>query len=916
MALLGRDDERAELQRMLAGLWESSSAVLVVRGEAGVGKTALLDDTVSAADGIRVLRLTGIESEMELGFAALHALLLPFLGRLETLPTPQRAALRSAFGLGYEEPPERFLVGLATLTLLSDAGNEEPLLCVIDDAQWLDQESLAVFAFVARRLEADRVAMVLAVRDPSDRIVPLEGLPTLQLWGLDRTAAGALLDTVVGGNLDQRIGALLFDETRGNPMALLELGRDLTPEQLAGRSTLPDPLPLGRQLEAKFVRQVRALPASTQTFLLVAAAEPTGEPRLVYGAAERLGLPADAGSAAEAAGLLVVRPVVAFRHPLIRSAVYHSASGSDRRRVHDALASVSDADRDGDRRAWHRSASVIGVDEEIAEELEEAAERARRRGGFTGAAAFLTRAAQLTPDSQRRATRLLAAAQADFTAGVPARAQLLVDEAVPQLVDPLLRAHALRLQGAIRYALGDGAGTVSILLDAAGALAPLDPHLARETLLDAYSAAIYSARFSRGGGALQVAEAARALTLPPGSEATVGDLLLDGLVVLAAEGHAPAAPHLRRALEAASALTDTSDETLRWLGFGCLIAGVLGDNTAERTLAERLVHLARESGAQVVLTRGLYFLAMTEIVAGALATAGDHFAEGRTVMAARGDPTSAGEVVSNAWRGREDAARADFASVDRVAVERGQAGAVHAVAQYAVGVLELSLGNYDAALVRSRAALEEDSFFYVLSGQILPDLVEAAARAGDRNAGEAALAQLADRASVNGTHLELGLLARSQALMVHDSDTDAEALYRAAIDHLGRADALGQLGRGHLVLGEWLRRQRRRRDAREHLRAALQLFDTIGADGFAARARAELLATGETARQRVDETRNELTPQEERIARLAARGSTNSEIAAQLFISVNTVDYHLRKVYRKLDVSSRRQLAGTTLVHD
>ena len=567
MVLLGRDGERAELHRLLAGLDQSSSAVLVIRGEAGVGKTALLEDTIASADGMRVLQLTGIESEMELGFAALHALLLPLLGRLDTLPVPQRTALQSAFGLVNGEPPERFLVGLATLTLLSDAGNERPVLCVIDDAQWLDQESLAVFTFVARRLDADRVAVIFAVRDPSDRVVALEDLPTLELGGLDLAAARALLDTVAQGNLEQLIGTRLFDETRGNPMALLELGRDLTPEQLAGRSTLPDPLPLGRRLETKFVRQVRELPAPAQTLLLVAAAEPTGDAHLVYGAAERLGLSPDAGGAAEAAGLLAVRPVVAFRHPLIRSAVYHSASGIERRRVHEALATVSDPERDGDRRAWHRAASVVDADEEIAGELEEAAERARRRGGYSGAAAFLTRAARLTPDSSRRATRLLAAAQADFSAGVPARAQLLVDEAVPELDDPLLHAHTLRLEGAIRFALGDGAGTVSILLDAARALEPFDIHLARETLLDAYSAAIYSARFAGGGGALQVAEAALAMNLPPGAEENVGDLLLAGLATLEAEGHAAAAPHLRRALDAVGALTDSGDETLRCAGF-------------------------------------------------------------------------------------------------------------------------------------------------------------------------------------------------------------------------------------------------------------------------------------------------------------------------------------------------------------
>ena len=454
MVLLGRDGERAELHRLLAGLDQSSSAVLVIRGEAGVGKTALLEDTIASADGMRVLQLTGIESEMELGFAALHVLLLPLLGRLDTLPVPQRTALQSAFGLVNGEPPERFLVGLATLTLLSDAGNERPVLCVIDDAA------------VAR----SGVARGVHLRRPAPRCRPGRGHlrragPVRPGGGARRSAhARARWPRPRGGPRPARHGR--GGESRaadrhapvrrdaGNPMALLELGRDLTPEQLAGRSTLPDPLPLGRRLETKFVRQVRELPAPAQTLLLVAAAEPTGDAHLVYGAAERLGLSPDAGGAAEAAGLLAVRPVVAFRHPLIRSAVYHSVSGIERRRVHEALATVSDPERDGDRRAWHRAASVVDADEEIAGELEEAAERARRRGGYSGAAAFLTRAARLTPDSSRRATRLLAAAQADFSAGVPARAQLLVDEAVPELDDPLLRGtrSVSRARSASRWA--------------------------------------------------------------------------------------------------------------------------------------------------------------------------------------------------------------------------------------------------------------------------------------------------------------------------------------------------------------------------------------------------------------------------------------------------------------------------------
>jgi DNA-binding CsgD family transcriptional regulator len=793
--------------------------------------------------------------------------------------------------------------------MLSDLGTEQPVVCIVDDAQWLDDETVATIAFVARRLEVDAVAIVIAARDSTDRSHPFEGLASLHLAGLDPSAAVALLDEITDVAVDEHVRDRIVAETRANPMALIEIVGALSADELTGRSPLPENFSLGPRLDARFAEQVGALPADTQTFLLIAAAEPTEDTRLVIAAAARLGVGPSAAGPAEAAGLINLDGAVTFRHPLIRAAAYHAASPRERRRAHEALADVSQADADSDRRAWHRAATVVGTDEHVAAELERAAARAHARGGFAAEASFLSRAAQLTPDVAARARRQLRAAHASLASGALTRAHALVEGVAPHL-DAADGATARRLEGAIRFALGDGAGTVPVLLDAARSLEPFDVRAARDTLLDAYSAAIYSAGFAAGGGATEVARAARSMPLRA-VEATAGDALLDALATLTIDGHAAAAPQLRAAIELVAELTDDGDPTLRWLGFGCLAAGTLGDNKMLRRLATGLVDRARHAGAQVALARGLYFLAMGDIVAGALASAGDHFAEARAIMMARGDPTSAGEVVSNAWRGREDQALSDFADIDRAAIQAGQAGAVHAVAQYALGVLDLARGRYDAALVHGRAARDEDAFGYFLAGVVLPDLVEAAVRAGDDDTAQATLARMAERAAVNDTDLDRGALAGARALVADQSG--AESLYAAAIAHLETADARGLLARAHLVFGEWLAAERRRADAAEHLRAAIEIFTTIGAQAFARRATDALRAIGEIAHSAVADARRELTPQEERIARLAAQGETNAEIGARLFISANTVEYHLRKVYRKLGVRSRRQLWRSSL---
>jgi DNA-binding CsgD family transcriptional regulator len=905
--LLDRVSERVQIDHVLASAKGGMSAVLVLRGDAGAGKTALLDYAVDSARDLDVVRLVGVESEAELGFAALHQLLVPYLGRLDSLPVPLRQALATAFGIREGGPPDRFLVGLASLTLLSGAATARPLLCVVDDAQWLDQESAAVLAFVARRLHADAIGMLFAVREPSERRISLDGLPGLQVPGLPPAEARQLLAHAAADKASSEVIEQLITQTSGNPLALIELGRDLAPEHLRGEAFLPAPLPMGRALQARFLGQVRRLPAATQVLLLTAAADPTGDPALLWRAGKHLGFDARAAGPAEAAELVTMGPTLTFRHPLVRSAIYHGAMALDRQRAHQALAEASDPVSGVDLSAWHRSEAATGPDEAIAMGLEQAAERARRRGGWAATGVYLTRAAAFTPDAAERLRRVLAAAQAESMAGAALRAQVLLDSVAGELRDPHQRIAAQRIQGAIHYALMQPAKTASILLDAARQIAPVDVGQARNALLDALAASLLSGRLAAVGATrVDIARAVRSIPQSP-SAGSIGDLLLDADTTLLLDGRQAAAPALSRAVDALQQTPLESADLLTWTGIGCWAAGALNDDGALYSLANRLEVQARDQAAVPTLSVALTLTGTSELFAGDLGRARVLFTEREAIEGARGEECGVGEAMVLAWQGQVSDARTRVAAAARSATKCGL-GWKLVYLEYALAVLELGQGHYEEALAAAPHGYDEST---ILSCFALPDLVEAAARCGEWAFARDALDRVEGRAAASPTPLALGLLARSRALLA--DGPDAEALFREAISHLGHARGTGHLARAHLLYGEWLRREKRRRDAREHLRAAYGMFEAMGAGCFAERARLELAATGETARKRDPGWHGDLTPQELQVAVLAAAGSTNPEIAAQLFISPKTVDYHLGKVFRKLGVSSRRQLAGVPL---
>jgi DNA-binding CsgD family transcriptional regulator len=904
--LVGRRDECDVLDGLLVAARAGRSGVLVLRGEPGVGKTALVDYTVGSASGFRVARAVGVESEMELAFAALQQLCAPMLGRLEQLPDPQRNALGAAFGLTTGTAPERFLVGLAALSLLSETAHEQPLLCVVDDAQWLDGASAQALAFVARRLLADGLALVFATREDS---IELAGLPELVVGGLNERDARALLASAVEGPLDDRVSERIVAETRGNPLALLELPRGLTPAQLAVGFRVPDAQPLAGRIERSFRRRVEELPAPSQRLLLIASADELGEAGQVWQTAELLGIEPDAAIPTSEAGLLDIGTQVRFRHPLVRSAVYHAAPVEERRAVHRALAEATDPQLDPDRRAWHLAEAASGPDEEVAAELERSAGRAQERGGLGAAAAFLERSAELTPEPEQRAGRLLLAAGADLGAGAHDRAQRLLEESVPHLHDAVARAQALSMDGAIRYAEGRGGDTPGLLFEAAMALREIDARLARETLMNAFHAAMWAGSLTSGTTMVDVAEAARTLP-PPDREPTTPSLLLSGCTERLTTGYAPAVEWWRRA--AAAYPSELEGQPVpQWLGMLWIATGELFDFEGHLAVARERSRLAREQGALATLPVALSCQGWAEHLAGRIDVAEALTAEAREIAAAIGTPAMPGahEIMHLAmltWRGlEEDEARALADAVRADAVARGQGFGV-SIAQFNLMALELGHGRYEEARVCGLELFKADAL-YIGSIQ-LAELIEAAARCDDLDTAHAALERLSERALASGTPWGVGLLARGRALLA--GDDDAEAFYEEALEQLERSGVVIDVARTRLLYGEWLRRRRRRRDARMQLRLAHDMFQATGGGAFAHRARVELLATGEHARARVSETLDELTPQEKQIAQLAADGESNAEIAAQLFISPHTVAYHLRKVYSKLGVSSRNQLAG------
>jgi DNA-binding CsgD family transcriptional regulator len=897
-------DRRAEcgvLDRVINAVRAGESRVLVLHGEPGVGKTALLEYLAGQAAGCRVVRVAGVQSEMELAFAGLHQLCAPLLEHLEALPVPQREALRTAFGMSAGPAPDRFLVGLGVLGLVSEAAGDRPLVCLVEDQQWLDRASAQALGFVARRLGAEPVGLIFAARVPSQ---DLAGLPELMVEGLRDDHARALLDAVLTRSLDARVRDQIVAETRGNPLALLELPRGLTPGELAGGFGLPSAVPLDARIEESFRRQLQALPAESRRLLRLAAADPSGDASLVWRAAERLGIPVRADGPAVEAGLAVFAGRVRFRHPLARSAAYRSASFPERQEMHRALAEATDVAADPDRRAWHRAEAAAGPDEQVAAELERSAGRAQARGGLAAAAAFWERAVLLTADPGRRAGRILAAAQASLQAGAFGKALELLGTAEAGPLDELAGARVDLLRGQVAFAQGLGSDAPSLLLKAARRLESLDPALARKTYLDVWQAAVFA-----GADLLEVSRAARALPLPRHPRPV--DLLLDGLALLVTDGPAAAVPALRQAMSAFAAADIPPEEILRWGWMARAADAALWSHDGWRVTV-RQVELARDVGALDQLPFLLDQMASDAMWIGDFAAAASLIAEAGAVCEATGSHVAPfAAIVLASFRGREAEAAPLIQATLEQAAARGQGAAVTS-AHWATAILRNGLSRYGEALAAARQASEHGHLY--VSVWVLPELIEAAVRTGDTRLAGDALDRLAVWTRAMGTENALGIEARSRALL---SEPDvAGGYYREAISRLGRSPHRPDLARAHLLYGEWLRRERRRGQARAQLRTAWQMLEEIGMEGFAGRARRELAATGETARKRTvrpartspGQGSDPLTAQEAQVARLARDGLSNPEIGARLFISARTVQYHLAKVFTKLGISSRGQL--------
>jgi DNA-binding CsgD family transcriptional regulator len=904
--LLGRRRECEVLDRLLGAARGGHGEAIVVHGEPGIGKTALLEYAVGAAQDVRVLRTLGNEAERELPFAALQQLCAPVLAGLEQLPEPQGDALRVAFGLMTGDPPDRLLVGLAVLSLLAQLAADRPLLCVVDDTQWLDRQSAQALAFVARRLAAEPIAFVFGARTVTDEV---RGLPELVAEGLGEADAMALLRSVLPDRVDERVLERFVAETHGNPLALLELPRGLTPSQLAGGFALPVSVPLTGRIEASFRRRLGRLPAESRRLLLVAAAEPTGDPVLVWRAAEQLGVGDSAAAAVEAEGLLDLSPRVVFRHPLVRSAIYRAASPGERQEAHRVLAEATDAAVDPDRRAWHRAQATSRPDDEVAADLEVSAGRAQARGGLAAAAAFMERSAELTVDPARRAGRALVAAEAKRQAGELDAALGLAAVAERGPLDDFQRAQVDVLRAQISFASNRGNDAPLLLLQAAQRLEPHDATRAQQTYLDAMTAALFAGRLAHGCSARDVAKAALAAPRPPGPTRASG-LLLDGVARLIADGPTTGTAVLRQALDAFRGSAVGTDERLRWSWLAGRAAAFIWDYDSWDVLTARQVEAASDAGALAVLPLTLSTRAGVHLFAGELSVAVSLVEQVEAVADATDTRTAryAAAAVA-AFRGREhdarqllDAGAKDFAS-------RGEGMGV-TVTQWAAAALYNGLARYDEAFVAAAEALE-DPYELWLSPWATVELIEAASRTGRADAAAAALERLAEGTSASGTVWGAAIEDRSRALV--SEGAVAEALYRQAIDRLAPTALRLDLARTHLLYGEWLRRERRHVDARQQLQAAHDLFTEFGMEGFAERARVELRATGGHARKPAAGPNTDLTAQEEQISQLVAQGRTNLEIAAQLFISPSTVEYHLHKVFRKLGVKSRTQLARRVL---
>jgi DNA-binding CsgD family transcriptional regulator len=893
----------AALELLLDATRAGYGQTLVVEGEAGIGKTALLRFASDHASGFQLLRAEGAEFEMELAFAALHQLCLPVLGRLEHLPGPHRDALSAVFGLRAAPAPEPFMVGAGLTSLLSDVANEGPLLCVLDDAQWLDQASARALAFAARRLDGQRVAMLFARRDagPGDA---LQGLPRLGLDGIDEDDARALLASEAHVALDVDVVDRIINESRGNPLALLELPRGERPADLAGAFALPDRQTVSAMIEASFRHRVAQLPPDCRRLLLLAAAEPLGQLPLLGEAAERLGLDLRAAAPAEAEGLVEFGGQVRFRHPLARSALYLAATPAERREAHRALGEATDREHDLDRRSWHLALATAGPDETVAQDLERSADRAKARGGVASAAAFLELAAQLTPDHARTASRALVAARGKFEAGDHEAASRLLTVTEKHSHDELEIAMVGALRARVAFQATRGDGAAAQLLRAAVGFASLDDAQAREMFMEAFAAAMYVGRFSSAGGMTEVAKAVRGSVRVPSPAGPI-DLLLEALTARQIDGYVLAAPALRRAVDAFVAEADPAPATLGWMWMASILATDLWDEVAWQTLSERQVQRTRRAGLLGALPGALRRRGLAHTMTGEFDDAAALVAEVHAIERAMGGPSLVyADAALVAWRGDRKRSLSLLESARCEASSRGE-GRSLSVLEYSNAVLMNGLGRYDAALAAARRVCDCDETGIRAFASI--ELIEAAVRAGRPELAVEELDWLSARTTVSGTDWAVGVQLRSRALLCRGQD-EADRLFLGAIERLERTAIRTQLARAHLVYGEWLRRAGRRRDARWHLTAAHDMLTSMGADGFAARAARELRAVGQRARGRAPDSLDELTPQELQVAQLVASGVTNKEVASELFLSVRTIDAHLRSVFRKLGISSRRQL--------
>jgi DNA-binding CsgD family transcriptional regulator len=885
---------------LLEAALDGRGGSLVLHGDPGIGKTALLEYAAEAGSEFRVIRTAGVEAEMELPYASLQQLCSWSLELVEHLPPPQQEALAVAFGQIAGPAPELFLVGLAVLGLLTEAANELPVLCLIDDAHWLDGESARVLAFVARRLVAEKIALLFATRERGEL---LAGLPELHVGPLGNRDSRALLDSALPARLDESIMNRILAETNGNPLALLELPRGITPAQLAGGFALPAARPLSERIEETFTRRLATLPRDARQLLLLAAADPTGDPALIWRAAQLLGIPESAARRVESEGLITFGADVVFRHPLVRSAIYRASGPNERSRAHGALAEATDAAIDPDRRAWHRAQAASVPDEDVASDLERSAARAQARGGFAAAAAFLERATALTPAKSRRTGRALAAAQAKLQAGALDDALRLLGTAETGTVGELEQARATLLRGQISFLVTRSSEATALLLRAAELLRNVDPERSRETYLEALTAAIFAGPLAGPGAtSLDVAEAARAAPVAPKPRGP--DLLLDGLVAFLSDTYGVAVPILRHA-QRAIADEMSKAEQLRWMWGATVSTLLLWDDEGWERLSDRHLQLVRETGALRDLPIALSHRGQMHVFAGELVSAASLHEALQEAMELTGSPLAPYHAAPlMAMRGREIEAAQFISEIRAEVISRGE-GAGLSFIDWAESLLYNGLGRYTEALAAAQRVVDHSELVPV--NWAMPELIEAAVRVGALDVAAEIDRRLSERCRASGTDWALGIAARSHALLVHDDR--AEVLYSEAIERLGRTRIAVDLARSHLLYGEWLRREQRQRDARAQLRTAHELFSAFRMEAFAQRAETELHATGEKARKRAVETGYDLTPQEQRISELAAHGATNKEIAAQLYISVATVEYHLKKVFRKLGVTSRTQLA-------